>query len=228
MHRAHGRQSGMSLIEVAVTIVLLTLTIFPIYTLLLSSRMAVSESRTYGVARVALDHQLERLQAMANESDTAFAGLSLYVANNPTFTIAGIPEYRDAVGALTPNGRMIRCLDEGKKRFTVAEGAYFASAPWNDPTSPLTVYPTQTCVNPNLPAASLYLDANLTGTDLDSADRNGNGVFNDDPLVDSDKYRLLPVRVECYWGNVQLRPQDAAPKIWFNMMIGPKTKFRRG
>jgi hypothetical protein len=215
-----GSRSGLTLIEVVITTVLLTLLIVPIYGLLYQSRQSVAEGRYMSVARLAAEAEVERIRGIAQRSEGEFAALATYLTNNPTFMVRGLPRWIGTT--LAPyaaengnnNGRIRVFLDEGPAATSqfltntgpVAHDNYFACPPFT------TV--------PN-PAWQTDLDNSLKATGTAFA-----------PVALTGNYRVLPIRVEVYWGHRPLvagtNPGDLAPKVALNAVVAPKFHFRRG
>ena len=59
------------------------------------------------------------------------------------------------------------------------------------------------------------LEMNLGPTDLDA-----NGATND-VVAANALYRVLPVRLEVFWG------RETTPKVTFDVVIAPRFNFRR-
>ncbi len=120
-------RAGLTLIEVAVTLGLVTLIILPVFGLLLTSRRSAGESRHYVVARAAAESRIEQLRAQGNAGDAEFAGLAQGILAAPTFVVPGLPPTVNGA----PHGRVIVCLDETRQFFSGADGAHYGAAPWD-------------------------------------------------------------------------------------------------
>lgn len=212
----HGAaRRGLTLVEVAISLSLLTLLIFPLYSLLFTSRQAVGDARHHQTARLAIEHQLERMRSLANaDQGTTFAALATTLRANPTFTVADLPGWTGRTWTGSTNGRIRVCLDETKRWFAndEEEGAgahddYFAAAPFDRIAYPTTLDPAA--------GTALNLDASL-----DLSTTPPTPTFT--ALAPTAAYRVLPVRVEVYWG------AERSPRVAVNAVIGPKTNFRRG
>ncbi len=205
----------MTLIEVVITTSLMTLLIVPIYGLFYTSRQSVAEAKYHSAARLGAEHQIERIRAIGNIDEASFAGLAGQLVANPTFTVGGLPRWvnrtwSSGAGDVT-NGRIRVCLDErgaaegGSAVFTNADGSvthddYFATAP-NDALP--------------YPAFGMNLDSSFNYAAVPPSPTLTS-------LATTSGYRILPVRVEVYFG------QETTPKVAIEAMIGPKTNFRRG
>ncbi|MCO5171207.1 MAG: hypothetical protein M9894_33300 [Planctomycetes bacterium] len=200
------RRRALTLIEVAISLSLFVLLIVPVLALFMTSRRSVAESRHLATARLAIEHQLERMRAIANTGDGAgtvgFPELAHVLTVNPTFTVPGLPPWQGG-----PHGRIRVCLDETKEFFTddspEAHDDHFARPGWD---------------RIPYPAFGLNLDASF------APDRSP--TFS--ALTPAATYRVLPVRVEVFWGNAATDPQWDVPKAAVNAVIAPKTGFRRG
>lgn len=198
--------AGLTLIEVAVSLSLFTLLIVPILALFASSRRSVAESRHHATARLAIEHQLERMRAVANTEPTAgtvgFPELAQILTVNPTFAVPGLPTWQGG-----PQGRVRVCLDETREFFAdlspEAHDDYFARPGWD---------------RVPYPAFGLNLDASFTPDRTPTLSA----------LTPAAAYRVLPVRVEVFWGSAATDPQWNLPKLAVNAVIAPKTGFRRG
>lgn len=215
MIRSDRRRAGLTLIEVVITTCLLTLLIVPIYGLMYQSRQTVAEGRYQSIARLAAEAQVERLRDIATRSEEEFASLAQFLSTDATarFTVAGLPKW---VGSTATemggaNGRIRVCLDEDQQFWTNTPGAtnhddYFGCPPY-------TQVP--------YPAYQIDLDNSLKAT----GDAFG-------PVATGGNYRILPIRVEVFWGWQAATPgvaaRDMAPKLVLNATIAPKTHFRRG
>lgn len=110
MHSSRsGGAQGMTLIEAAVSLSLIALTVMPIVSLLVTSRRSVGDSRTHTLARTAAASQIDRLRARAYQGEAAFAGLAAEIAAAPTFAVPGLPARQGGL----PQGRITAILDEG-------------------------------------------------------------------------------------------------------------------
>jgi len=198
--RARGARAGLTLLEIMVTSSLLVLIVVPVYGLFFRSRQAVAEARYYAVARLAIEHQIERMRTAANEDEARFGRLAQFLTDAPTFTVPGLPRW---VGGAA-NGRIRVCLDETQQFFAdtaAAHDDYFSRAPFTQ-----------------VPSPSYQVDLDASG-----------GAFT--ALTPAALYRVLPVRVEVFWGPDGLTATDArdmAPKVAIHAVIAPKTGFRRG
>jgi Tfp pilus assembly protein PilV len=196
-----ARTRGLTLIEVAISIGLFALIVVPIFGLFLSSRQSVAESRHHTTARVAIEHEIERMRSIANTDEAAtiadFTDLAALLTDaRPTFTVAGLPSWQGGPA----NGRIRVCLDETAQYFTntaADHDDYFGAAPFTQVANP---------------AYQLDLDASGTFSAL--------GV--------TAQYRILPVRLEVFWGSAQSDPTWDKPKVAITTMIAPKLNFRRG
>lgn len=211
--RSPSDRSGLTLIEVVITTSLLTLLIVPIYSLLYQSRQAVAEGRYQSIARIAAEAQVERFRDIAQRSEADFAALAghLSVNANARFRVVGLPGWVGAAAAENAgcNGRIRVCLNETQQFWTNVVGPthddYFSCAGF-------TQVP--------FPAFQLDLDNSLkaTGTAANNVPTTGN-------------YRILPIRVEVFWGFRTISGTDArdmAPKVVLNAVLSPKFHFRRG
>lgn len=204
--KLRSRRQGLTLIEIAVSLSIFTLIVVPVFLLLISSRRTVAESRHAATARMAIEHQLERMRAIANVDPSAtavdFEDLAALLVGNPTFQVPGLPSWEGG----PQQGVVYVCLDETKSFFTndlaLPHDDYFALPGWDQVP---------------YPASQLNLDASFSGsTPTLSA------------LGTSSRYRVLPVRVEVFWGQRATDPTWHLPKIAVNAVIAPKTRFRRG
>jgi Tfp pilus assembly protein PilV len=194
-------RDGLTLIEVAISLGLFALIVVPIYGLFLTSRQTVAESRHHMTARVGIENEIERMRSIANtdESPTVADFTDLAsLLTNARPTFTVAGLPKWQGGAA--NGRIRVCLDETQQYFT-------NTAATHDDyfgVAPFTQVPN--------PAFNLDLDASGTFTVL--------------PL--SAQYRILPVRLEVFWGNAQSDPTWDKPKVAITTMIAPKLNFRRG
>lgn len=213
-------RSGLTLIEVVITTVLLTLVIVPIYGLLYQSRQSVAEGRYVSAARLAAEGQIERIRNIAQRSEGEFGALANYLtinnSANARFNVAGLPRWRGQSTTLYPenggnNGRIRIALNETQQYWpNVAGGTnlnddYFSCANF-------TQVP--------YPAYQIDLDNSMKTTGV---------AWTNLPVTGS--YRILPIRVEVFWGPRPINgtdPGDMAPKVVLNAVISPKYKFRRG
>ncbi len=206
MTSLRSRRRGLTLIEITVSLSLFALIVVPVLLLLLSSRRTVAESRHAATARLAVEHQLERMRAIANVDRSAtavdFEDLAALLVANPTFEVPGLPPWQGGA----QQGVVYVCLDETKPFLTndlpLPHDDYFALPGWDQVP---------------YPASQLNLDASFSGatptlTALDT----------------SSSYRVLPVRVEVFWGQAGTDRTWNLPKVAVNAVIAPKTRFRRG
>lgn len=204
--KLRSRRHGLTLLEITISLSLFTLTIVPVLLLLVSSRRTVAESRHAATARLAIEHQLERLRAIANVEPSAteadFDDLAALLIDNPTFAVPGLPPWEGG----PQQGVIYVCLDETKSFFTndlpLPHDDYFDLPGWDQVP---------------YPASQLNLDASFSGS---------TPTFS--ALGPSSRYRVLPVRVEVFWGRPDADPSWNLPKIAVNTVIAPKTRFRRG
>ena len=204
----------MSLIEVVITTSLLTLLIVPIYGLLYQSRQTVAEGRYQSIARLAGEAQIERIRDIAQRSEEEFASLAGYLSTNANarFNVPGLPKWGGAAATENAgdNGRIRVCLDETQQYWTSTGGATNHDDYFGLPAFSQIPYP----------AYQLDLDNSLKAT--------GTAFAN---LTTGGNYRILPIRVEVFWGHRPISGGDAgdmAPKVVLNAVIAPKTHFRRG
>jgi hypothetical protein len=184
----------MSLIEVVICMSLLVLIVLPVFSLLVSSRQSTSESRLYTVARAAAESRIELFKSQANAGETAFGALAnTIITTSSTFAVPGLP--KRAGGGLA--GRVQVCLDENKQFFTTADAPYFV-APFDQ-----VPYPAY--------------HQNLNGDD----DSTTYETLAATPVT-STTYRVIPIRVEVYWG------LEAQPKVVITTVLGPRSEFIRG
>lgn len=204
--KLRSRRQALTLIEIAISLSLFTLIVVPVVLLLISSRRSVAESRHHATARLAIEHQLERMRAIAMVDPSAtsvdFEDLAALLVANPTFQVPGLPAWEGGA----QQGVVYVCLDETKSFFTndlpLPHDDYFALPGWDQVP---------------YPASQLNLDASFSGS---------TPTFT--ALDTSSRYRVLPVRVEVFWGGRQTDPTWHLPKIGVNAVIAPKTRFRRG
>lgn len=163
-------RAGMTLLEVAICVSLLTLIIVPVFGVLLQSRQTTAESRHFALARSAIQSQIEQYKGIANQGETPFGSLAQTINAASTFVVPGLP--RRAGGA--PHGVVRVCLDENKQYFNATDAAYFGSAPFNQ-----IDYPAY--------------HQNLNGDD-DST------TYETLSATPPTTYRVLPLRLEVYWG----------------------------
>lgn len=201
-----SRRRGLTLIEIAISLALFTLIVVPVFLLLFSSRKTVAESRHAATARMAIEHQLERMRAIASAEPSAtavdFEDLAALLVANPTFQVAGLPTWEGGA----QQGVVYVCLDETKAFFTndlpLPHDDYFDLTAWSQVP---------------YPASQLNLDASYSGSTPTLT-----------ALGTASRYRVLPVRVEVFWGHSAADPGWNIPKIAVNAVIAPKTRFRRG
>jgi type II secretory pathway pseudopilin PulG len=206
MKLLRSRRQGLTLIEITVSLSLFTLIVVPVLLLLLSSRRTVAESRHAATARMAIEHQLERMRGIANVDPSAtavdFEDLAALLVANPTFEVRGLPAWQGGA----QQGVVYVCLDETKPFFTndlpLPHDDYFALPGWDQVP---------------YAASQLNLDASFSGA---------TPTFT--ALGTSSSYRVLPVRVEVFWGQAGTDRTWNLPKVAVNAVIAPKTRFRRG
>lgn len=204
--KLRSRRQALTLIEISISLSLFTLIVVPVVLLLVSSRRTVAESRHAATARLAIEHQLERLRGIASADPSAtavdFEDLAALLVARPTFQVPGLPSWEGGA----QQGIVYVCLDETRAFFTndlpLPHDDYFA-LPGHDQVP--------------YPASQLNLDASFSGA---------TPTFT--ALGTSARYRVLPVRVEVFWGHPSTDPGWNLPKIGVNAVIAPKTRFRRG
>ncbi len=190
--RHFTRSRGMSMIEVVICMSLLVLIVLPVFSLLVTSRQSTSESRLYTIARAAAESRIELFKSQANGGEAAFGALANTIIT--TSSTFAVPGLPSRPGGALA-GRVHVCLDETKQFFTAADAPYFGAAPFNQ-----VQYPAF------------------------QQDLNGNGGFsalNATPVTNTS-YRVIPIRVEVYWG------LEAQPKVVITTALGPRSEFIRG
>lgn len=202
-------ERGLTLIEIIISLSLFLLVVLPVALLLVGSRQTTTESRIYATARLAVEHQLERLRSIASVEPSSVAGvadfenLAALLTARPTFAVQGIPAWEGHAD----QGIIYVCLDETKQYFAddlaaLPHDDYFDRDGWR-----AVPYP----------AFGMNLDASFAA-----------GVPTLTALGTGANYRVLPVRVEVFWGTSAMDAGWDLPKIAVNAVIAPKTRFRRG
>lgn len=120
---------GVTLVEAAVSLGLISIVLITVFGVMARSRAAASESRFMTLGRMAAENQIEQYRATANLSQAAFGNLAQQILAAPTFNVPGLP-------GPGPHGRVYVCLDETKQFFNATDHAYFGAAPFNQVAYP--------------------------------------------------------------------------------------------
>jgi hypothetical protein len=102
------RTSALTLLEVAISLALLLTLLAPIYLLFIRAREQAAETRYLRLARIAAEHEVERMRELANRERGSFATVPA-TFDGRRFVVDGLPPRKDG---LVEHGLVEVLLDE--------------------------------------------------------------------------------------------------------------------